>query len=44
MALYCGIDLHSRITWIAILTKELEVKQLKKVDSNLESVLSWSRY
>jgi len=40
MALYCGIDLHSRITWIAILTKELEVKQLKKVDSNLESVLS----
>jgi len=39
MALYCGIDLHSRVCWIAILDESLKTIRQAKVDSNLESLL-----
>jgi transposase len=39
MALYCGIDLHSRVCWIAILNEELKVIRLTKVDNDLEAIL-----
>jgi len=39
MALYCGIDLHSRVSWIAILDERLKVVRLTKVDNDLEGIL-----
>ncbi len=39
MALYCGIDLHSRDSWLAILNEELEVVGETKVGNDLEAIL-----
>ena len=39
MALYCGIDLHSSKSWIAILDEELEVVQETSVVNDLGEVL-----
>jgi len=39
MALYCGIDLHSRVCWIAILDEGLKVIRLTKVDNDLGAML-----
>ena len=39
MALYCGIDLHSRDCWLAILDKGLKVVQEAKVGNDLEALL-----
>jgi transposase len=39
MALYCGIDLHSRDSWLAILNEELEVVGETKVGNDLETIL-----
>ena len=39
MALYCGIDLHSSKSWIAILDKELRVELETGVGNDLERVL-----
>jgi transposase len=39
MALYCGIDLHSRDCWLAILDEELKVVQEAKVSNHLEALL-----
>ena len=40
MALYCGIDLHSRDCWLAILDEGLEIVQEAKVGNDLEKVVS----
>ena len=39
MALYCGIDLHSRDSWLAILDEGLEVVGEAKVGNDLEAIL-----
>jgi len=39
MALYCGIDLHSRDCWLAILDEGLEVVREEKVGNDLEALL-----
>ena len=39
MALYCGIDLHSRDCWLAILDDKLKVVQEAKVGNDLEVIL-----
>jgi hypothetical protein len=39
MALYCGIDLHSSRSWIAILDERLEVVREAKVVNDLDGVL-----
>jgi len=39
MALYCGIDLHSRDCWLAILDEGLKVVQEAKVGNDLEAIL-----
>ena len=39
MALYCGIDLHSRDSWLAILNEGLEVIGETKVGNDLETIL-----
>ncbi len=39
MALYCGIDLHSRDCWLAILDEELKVVQESKVGNDLDALL-----
>ena len=39
MALYCGIDLHSSKSWIAILDKELRVEVETSVGNDLEHML-----
>ena len=39
MALYCGIDLHSRDCWLAILDGKLKVVQEAKVGNDLEVIL-----
>ncbi len=39
MALYCGIDLHSRDCWLAILDEELKVIQESKVGNDIEALL-----
>ena len=39
MALYCGIDLHSRDSWLAILDEGLEVVGETKVGNDLETIL-----
>jgi transposase len=39
MALYCGIDLHSRDSWLAILDEGLEVIGETKVGNDLETIL-----
>ncbi len=39
MALYCGIDLHSRDSWLAILNEELEVVGETKVGNDLEAIV-----
>jgi transposase len=39
MALYCGIDLHSRDSWLAILNEELEVVGETKVGNDLETII-----
>ncbi len=39
MALYCGIDLHSRDSWLAILDDGLEVIGETKVGNDLETIL-----
>lgn len=38
MSLYCGIDLHSRDCWIAILDDQLKVVHEAKVGNDLEAV------
>jgi transposase len=40
MALYCGIDLHSRDCWLAILDEDLRVVEEAKVGNDLEALLS----
>jgi transposase len=39
MALYCGIDLHSRDCWLAILDDELRVVRETKVGNDLQELL-----
>jgi len=39
MALYCGMDLHSRDCWPAILDEGLEVVREAKVKNELEALL-----
>jgi len=39
MALYCGIDLHSRNCWLAILDTRLKVVEEAKVGNDLEELL-----
>ena len=39
MALYCGIDLHSRDCWLAILDERLKVVHESKVGNDLEALL-----
>ena len=39
MALYCGIDLHSRDCWLAMLDERLEVIWETKVGNDLETIL-----
>ena len=39
MALYCGIDLHSRDCWLAILDDRLKVVQEAKVGNDMEALL-----
>jgi transposase len=39
MALYCGIDLHSRDCWLAILDDRLDVVREAKVSNDLEAIL-----
>ena len=39
MALYCGIDLHSRDCWLAILDGMLKVVQESKVGNDIEAIL-----
>jgi hypothetical protein len=39
MTLYCGIDLHSRDSWLAILDDGLEVIGETKVGNDLETIL-----
>jgi len=39
MALYCGIDLHSRDSWLAILDDGLEVIGETKVGNDPETIL-----
>ena len=39
MALYCGIDLHSRDSWLAILDDGLEVIGETRVGNDLETIL-----
>jgi transposase len=39
MALYCGIDLHSRDCWLAILDEGQKVVQQAKVGNDLEALL-----
>jgi transposase len=39
MALYCGIDLHSRDSWLAILDERLEVIGETKVGNDLGTIL-----
>jgi transposase len=39
MALYCGIDLHSRDCWLAILNEDLEMVHETKFGNDLEVVL-----
>jgi transposase len=39
MALYCGIDLHSRDCWLAILDGGLKVVREAKVGNDLEAIL-----
>ncbi len=39
MALYCGIDLHSRDSWLAILNEGLEVVGETKVGNDLGAIL-----
>ena len=39
MALYCGIDLHSRDCWLAILDEGFEVVKEMKVSNDLDDVL-----
>ena len=39
MALYCGIDLHSRDCWLAILDDGLKVVQEAKVGNDMEALL-----
>ncbi|MDX2438368.1 MAG: IS110 family transposase [Acidobacteriota bacterium] len=39
MALYCGIDLHSRDCWLAILDKDLKVIREAKVGNDLNALL-----
>jgi len=39
MALYCGIDLHSRDCWLAILDEKLKVIQESKVGNDIEALL-----
>ena len=39
MALYCGIDLHSRDCWLAMLDERLEVIWETKVGNDLEQIL-----
>ena len=38
MALYCGIDLHSRDSWLAILRDDLEVVRETKVSNDVEAI------
>lgn len=40
MALYCGIDLHSRDCWLAILDEGLSVVREEKAGNDLERVLA----
>jgi len=39
MALYCGIDLHSRDCWLAILDERLKVVHESKVGNDLQALL-----
>jgi transposase len=39
MALYCGIDLHSRDCWLAILDDGLKVVREAKIGNDLEAIL-----
>ena len=39
MALYCGIDLHSRDCWLAILEDGLEAIREARVGNDLEAIL-----
>ena len=39
MALYCGIDLHSRDCWLAILDDRLKVVREAKVGNDLEAIV-----
>ena len=41
MALYCGIDLHSRDCWLAILDGGLKVVREAKVGNDLEAILEF---
>ena len=41
MALYCGIDLHSRDSWLAILDDGLKVVREAKVGNDLEAILDF---
>jgi len=41
MALYCGIDLHSRDCWLAILNGGLEVVREAKISNDLEAILEF---
>ena len=38
MALYCGIDLHSRDCWLALLRDDLEVVREAKVSNDVEAI------
>ncbi len=38
MALYCGIDLHSRDCWLAMLDERLEVIWETKVGNDLDTL------
>ena len=39
MAMYCGIDLHSRDCWLAILDDGLKVVREAKVGNELSAIL-----
>ena len=39
MAMYCGIDLHSRDCWLAILDDKLKVVQEARVGNDLEALV-----
>ena len=41
MAMYCGIDLHSRDCWLAILDDRLKVVREAKINNDLEAILDF---